>query len=318
MNENFPTVTECVATHGDIAMPDLQKHIEFSKLLRDQDDTERVLIDPEKKAVPLPGRPEKTSLLEKMKKTYIEKALSPVPESIRGRYEGLTEFESRLAFSVCSISAKVAGSGYRDDLAGWVDRQCEEHGVGKTRLVIVDSDFPMAAASVLPGEPPSLVISTNLLDILNDRQVKSVLGHELLHRKERGGKGYTSFFMKLAQIAATRAESLLREEHRADAFGAGIASPEDSVDALLALQDRLNHIKQFAVKLGGVMDESGVSLTCLPQGLRQIIPLRSQQFRISDESVGAGRWRKNVKDPHPPLMARIDKIFDSEVTAAKR
>ncbi len=88
------------------------------------------------------------------------------------------------------------------------------------RLVIADSDFPLAYTGRLPTrDTASIIITTRMAEMLDDRQLKTVLAHELGHidRDLRPSIISQWILSPLKQIA-TRNASRRNMERQADAF----------------------------------------------------------------------------------------------------
>src|SRR5207253_8966791 len=130
------------------------------------------------------------------------------------------------------------------------------------RLIIFESDKPFTGALCEPGKKPIIFVTSNLREILNDPQLRAVLGHELSHVKERANKGFVPLLLKKGEDWLTGNESAIREEYRADAFCTKLGNaPDDLVDAMLALRDRVAELQRFGNQTANVVAQ------CLEPGI---------------------------------------------------
>ncbi len=151
------------------------------------------------------------------------------------------------------------------------------------------------------------------MEIMNDRQLKAVIGHELRHVRERGNLGLGSALMKAIHAYVTGKESIIREEFRADAFGAKLAgSADDMVDALVALHRRFSEIKRFARQSTEVMNKNHVGSAVMPPRFADLLRFAYTSFRVLREPDRVQYRKNHMADPHPPLIARFDALHAAE------
>ena len=94
------------------------------------------------------------------------------------RKEGMVELYPKF-----DASAKWRCQYSRDDLVKWTQELAEKSGVSVDRVFIMRSPLPNAFTFSLPLIGTVIVIHTNLLDVLGQSEVMSVIAHELGHVK---------------------------------------------------------------------------------------------------------------------------------------
>jgi hypothetical protein len=282
LHEQFPALAERLATE-DILIPNLRRTIEF---------------------------------LERLQAFERGKAATPVPVFT---YKGLTADEGSVAFSLCAVGAHVGDARSEPQMAGWIEDMCRDGQVRRPRLIILESDEPFAGALCLPGQKPVIFVTSNLREILNERQLRAVLGHELRHVKERANKGKLSRLLKQGEDWLTANESALREEFRAYAFSTKLGNaPDDMVDALLAMRDRLAELRRFGNQAADIVGQ------CLEPGIASDFRLAGllkdagNSMRILEERDWETRKRNNRDDEHPPMMSRFTRLFDCDGDSPSR
>ena len=335
--DDFPRLAERLATE-DVTIPNLRRTIQLAEILNadrekkkipeipqpDEKPTgnsdERAFVTLAGKVAPT-GLPSKSSLLRNprqyLKNKYkenVKQSLPEPPEVIRSKYEGLTDIESMFAYSQLALSAKVVGKDYHPEIEAWLGELSENGNVPEPRVVIIDSDLPVAASLMLPDEKPAVIISTNLMEILNDRQLKAVIGHESLHVQEHGTRGVGSTILHNLYVYINNNEPDIREEFRADAFSATLTgSADDVVDALVAMQGRQNEIVRFAKQMDAAFDDQHILRGWLAPRFHELLRFAHASFRIMPESDPKQYRRNNRMDAHPPMMSRFDKLYDSDI-----
>lgn len=329
IHEDFPRLAEQLAVE-DITLPNLRRTVALAEILDEarkknipripapgeEDTSVHILHLPanaEKTAKPRAARSYIKNWQEELYRNMKNTLGNLPPEVIAANYTGLKEEEQRVAFSKLAMSATLADRNNYPELHNWVEQLCEKGHVKKPRLVVLDSDMPVAMAWCFPCGEPTVFMSTNLMEIMNDRQLKAIIGHELRHVRERGNRGLVSFLMKAIHAYATGKESIIREEFRADAFAAKLTdSADDMVEALVALQRRFNEIKRFARQSTEAMKKNHVNSTVMPPRFADLLRFANAGFRVLNESDCAQYRKNNRADPHPPLIARFDALHAAE------
>ncbi len=94
------------------------------------------------------------------------------------RKEGMVELYPKF-----DASSKWKCQYSRDDLVKWTKELAEKSGVSVDRIFIMRSPLPNAFTFSLPLIGTVIVVHTNLLDVLGQSEVMSVIAHELGHVK---------------------------------------------------------------------------------------------------------------------------------------
>jgi len=94
------------------------------------------------------------------------------------RKEGMFELYPKF-----DASAKWRCQYSRDDLVKWTLELAEKSGVSVDRVFIMRSPLPNAFTFSLPVIGTVIVVHTNLLDVLGQSEVRSIIAHELGHVK---------------------------------------------------------------------------------------------------------------------------------------
>ncbi len=238
----------------------------------------------------------------------------PLPPGIEQNFQGLTDPEKAVAWDTFAVAASIAGPGNHEELDRWLADVSRREHIVKPRLIITDCDFPKAAAQIVPGEIPSLFVSTNLIEILPERQLRALMAHELGHIKERKTLYYHDIQTLLDCIR--RKSPYWQEEFRADAFAARVTgSPEDVADALITTAERNRQIKRFARQVTAVCEEYGFDVSrYFLVDLQAYAKTKSNYFPQPTEE---GRGRPQAKNTHPSHVERMDAVFENETPPDK-
>jgi len=94
------------------------------------------------------------------------------------RKEGMVELYPKV-----DASAKWRCQYSRDDLVKWTLELAKKSGVSVDRVFIMRSPLPNAFTFSLPLIGTVIVVHTNLLDVLGQSEVRSIIAHELGHVK---------------------------------------------------------------------------------------------------------------------------------------
>ncbi len=246
-------------------------------------------------------------LLQARYKKALLASLNQPADFFANRFSGLTELETGFAIEECGVGARVAGKGDHEELGKWVADVCSTEGIPRPKLVIVNSDIPGASAVAVPGEQPAVFVTTNLMEILNPRQLRAMIAHELGHLKEDHNKGVMSVISHRIINRFRGNQPRRQEEYRADAFSKRITgSPGDMVDALRIMAERLMEIKHFSKQAISLCDGFDLNLDLVfPVALRR---MADEKIEIFDKDV-------DQRSSHPSYVSRFDALFADDSTA---
>lgn len=147
-------------------------------------------------------------------------------QSATSEYIGLTFMEKCSATRMLSSSAHIADP-IKDNRACRILTeilQSMHANLGITpphlRLIIANSDSPQAAAGRFPSsKEASLILSSKLIELLDDRQLKAILAHELGHiERDLLPNMFSQFFMQPLKHLVTRNATRRKMEYKADEF----------------------------------------------------------------------------------------------------
>lgn len=99
---------------------------------------------------------------------------------------------------IASMGAKQVTPAQAPELHNMVDRLAQAMDLPKPKVYMMDSDVPNAFASGRNPKNAIVCVTTGIMGQLNEREMFSVLGHELSHVKNRD-----VFVMALASFFAT-------------------------------------------------------------------------------------------------------------------
>ncbi len=236
-----------------------------------------------------------------------------VPDVFAKRYEGLTEIEAKMAYSQWGLSAKLVGPDHYGELDSFLSDLCKKHGVKKPRVVMIDTDMPVAMAMPnWPKQEPVVYLSTSLLEIQHMNGVKGLLAHELKHTIDR--KNTVTDLLRLwMDVYLTDAESVIREEKRADQFGVRATGHADAYNqGMIESVDRIQDYKRFAKQLHSLLEEHHIRPSALPEQLSRLFQFMHVNLRMLEDDPKIPRKLLNMRDPHPAMMKRFQDNIRTE------
>jgi heat shock protein HtpX len=202
-------------------------------------------------------------------------------------------------------------------------------GLPMPALSVIDRPAPMAFATGRSPKHAAVAVTTGILDVMGERQLRGVLAHELSHIKNRD--------MLVGTIAATIGGAISFLGNMAlwsSMFGGG--NDEDSVPLPLMLLTAIlapiaATIIQLAVSRSREYgaDQSGVALTQDPEGLASaLVTLESVNEQLRAQRGGLfGRGRRQ-QQPVPaatahlytvsPLSGGVGSLFSTHPPIAER
>ena len=195
------------------------------------------------------------------------------------------------------------------------------------KIYLMDSPLPNAFATGRNPEHSAVAVTTGILDILDERELTGVLGHELSHIKNRD--------ILIATIAAALAGAIMMVSRMALFFGHGRDSNENRsngavmlIAAILAplaamiIQMAISRSREYAA------DESGAEVSGMPLALAsalkklqagvkrhpvEVSPAAAHLFIVSPLS---GKSFLILFSTHPPVPERVKRLeaIASQVT----
>ncbi len=204
------------------------------------------------------------------------------------------------------------------DLIDWLKHAAKVAGIETPRLVITESDIPQGLALSLPRIPGTIFISSNMTEILTDKQLKAVIGHEIGHIAEtlekdtknlapKSMKEKVGGFLK-SMTFKQPLEDVYAKEFRADGYGAMLTSANDMASALLAVDDRMNELEKFSTKLKQSLKESAIPLKDLPGYFVKLTSFEEASKVKAEHSIDTHKGDAKKGDTHPPTDWRIDRL----------
>ncbi|MBI4438325.1 M48 family metalloprotease [Candidatus Woesearchaeota archaeon] len=146
------------------------------------------------------------------------------------------------------IKAKSSRSLKSNDLQKFIETESSLLGVKTPKVYIIDEASPVAFS--FSNIRPVIFMSAGLFDILNRREIESVLLHELMHIKSgTSALKFSAFlarlFSPLASFTTFRHE-LNAEEERADNFS---ATRQGTTRHLKSAKEKVNSFFSFSIQL---------------------------------------------------------------------
>ena len=209
-----------------------------------------------------------------------------------------------------------------------VERLAQNAGIPKPRLYIVNLDVPNAFATGRDPNHAAVAVTTSILDVLTEEELKGVLAHELGHIKNRD--------ILISTIAATigGAISMLAElAFWSNLFGSndeeegGIGDLIGSIllfflapIAAMIIQMAISRYREFAA------DKTGAEISrcplCLASALQKLEDIAKQLTPIAEREVNPGTAHLMIVNPfngdflaklfstHPPTEERIRRLLE--------
>lgn len=312
IDEQYPELTERLLLE-DIHMPDLRHTIAMADLLD---------MSPSGGFSEYAEPGEDTSIVSRdrglinrlhnyTKDKYLGYLKENTPLVVRERCSGLTDLEAgTVYFDFDAAGAKLAGESFHPNIAVITSELSARASMATPRTIICESDLPEVLAYMLPDEKPAIIISSYLAEHMNERQLRALIAHELLHCKEHGQKHVFSGIGTAFRGILTLNETLIREEYRADKHAVDLGcNAEDMIDALVFIHQRMSELKRFATTVDTLFKENGLDATdVLPTSFSAVLSYKDVKMRIFPEKSWVDYYRNNLKDPHPPTITRFDRL----------
>jgi Zn-dependent protease with chaperone function len=243
-------------------------------------------------------------------KENLLRRFEPPPPALDHLFEGMTDLEKGVAWDLLAIGGSIAGPGNHEDLDQWIAEVSRRERIVKPRLVIMEDDYPQAAAQSAPGEIPSVFISTNLLDILPERQMKALIAHELGHIREKQKPLLCRNVHSLLDRIRGKSPNWQRE-YRADAFSARVTgSPEDMVDGLTTVTERNRELRRFARQVTEVCKEYDFDMS--RYGIVDLEHVAHVRMQLFPKATAEERRRDMSLNDHPSYVERFDALFEND------
>ncbi len=209
-----------------------------------------------------------------------------------------------------------------------VERLAQNAGIPKPRLYIVNLDVPNAFATGRDPNHAAVAVTTSILDVLTEEELKGVLAHELGHIKNRD--------ILISTIAATigGAISMLAElAFWSNLFGSndeeegGIGDLIGSIllfflapIAAMIIQMAISRYREFAA------DKTGAEISrcplCLASALQKLEEVAKQLTPIAEREINPGTAHLMIVNPfkgdflaklfstHPPTEERVRRLLE--------
>jgi len=218
--------------------------------------------------------------------------------------------------------------------APWLHNMVEElarkAGIPKPRIYIVDMHVPNAFATGRNPQHAAVAVTTAIMDILDEDELRGVLAHELGHIKNRD--------ILIATIAATigGAISMIAEMafwanlfggSNDDEEGGGIGDVIASVlllilapIAAMIIQMAISRYREFAADRAGA--EISRCPLCLANALKKLDMAAQQLTPVAEREVNPGTahlmivnpfkgdWIGKLFSTHPPTEERIARLLE--------
>jgi heat shock protein HtpX len=217
--------------------------------------------------------------------------------------------------------------------APWLHQMVEElaqrAGIPKPKIYIVNMHVPNAFATGRNPEHAAVAVTTGILDILNEDELRGVLAHELGHIKNRD--------ILISTIAATigGAISMLaemafwsnlfggRDEEGNGGIGGIIGTVLLFILAPIAaaiIQMAISRSREFAADKAGA-EISGCPL-CLARALEKLEMAAKELTPVAEQEVNPGTAHMMIVNPfkgdiiaklfstHPPTEERIQRLYE--------
>jgi heat shock protein HtpX len=204
-----------------------------------------------------------------------------------------------------SVSPRTVSVDDEPRLHALLDRLCRQADVPKPGLAVADSPVPNSVVAGRPGDPV-VVVTTGLLDALDDEQLAAVVAHELAHvvNRDRLAAVFAAAPAILAhQYLVWQSSRLSREVERTEREGlVSLGGGNDFVGALVGIAVGLVFgvvseavFRLFAVQREYAADRAAARLTGNPAALASALgtlderarALPSRDLRAHDSSVKA-------------------------------
>jgi len=217
--------------------------------------------------------------------------------------------------------------------APWLHQMIEElvrkAGIPKPKVYIVNMHIPNAFATGRDPNHAAVAVTTGILDILNEDELKGVLAHELGHIKNRD--------ILISTIAATigGAISMIAEmAFWSNLFGSHDDEEDNGIGSIIGafllfilapiaamiIQMAISRSREFAADKAGA-EISGCPL-CLAKALEKLEMAAQQLTPVAEKEVNPGTAHMMIVNPfkgdfiaklfstHPPTQERIQRLLE--------
>lgn len=229
---------------------------------------------------------------------------------IQSHYPGLSRIQAIQAMRQYAPSARIVDTSLPEDrdLAALLDEAFDEIPrkklLQKPKLILCESDFPVAMALPSP-QGDAIILSENLLTLLNNEEIKACLGRECLHLEDAASS--TRW-----QQTTSKISSRMRErELKADEWGALTSGgPKAMKSAMLKIEKRNDEIGQWKKAVLPVADHL---ISAMQKAADQFLTEHCSNYPLVAEkskvlvSYGLGIGRKRVErklEPEPALPGK--------------
>jgi heat shock protein HtpX len=205
-----------------------------------------------------------------------------------------------------------------------VDELCGRAGLPKPKVCVIDDAHANAFATGRGPKRAAVAVTTGLMDLLDERELRGVVAHELAHVKNRD--------ILVGTIAATLAAVITHAAHAlgfAQIFGGGSSDEEEGSAAGGMVFMLLAPLGAMLVQMGisrsreFLADESGARLSGDPLALASAleklqrgaeavpgatpVPATASLFIVSP-FAGVGSSLMRLFSTHPPAEERIRRL----------
>jgi heat shock protein HtpX len=220
-----------------------------------------------------------------------------------------------------AYKAVELGPADAPDIHRMVEELCQNSGIPKPRMYVIDHDSPNAFATGRNPQNAAIALSRGMIDLMKPEELKGVIGHELSHIRNRD--------TLIQTVAATIAGAImfLAYQMRWFAFlGRGDDDDEGGgilgllVMAILApiaatiIQLAISRSREYKA------DRSSAELTHNPEGLASSLeklgyyskkiplPASRQTAHLFIVTPLTGKSILSLFSTHPPLEMRIERL----------
>lgn len=115
---------------------------------------------------------------------------------------GFAELRLGRGLGLPAVDARRASRRHHPQLAGAVDRLVQQFGCGRPTVAVTDRQAPLAMTTGLSSA--TLVVSTGLLELLDEDELEAVVAHELAHVANRDAAVMTAVALPMVVADAVR------------------------------------------------------------------------------------------------------------------
>lgn len=233
-------------------------------------------------------------------------------------------FSDRLVLSMSGAQALSEAEGPR--LHRMVAEVAARAGIPKPRIYLIPEAQPNAFATGRNPERGAVAFTQGILQMLDERELRGVVAHELAHIKNRD--------ILVASVAATIAAAISSLGNLGFFFGGG-RDDEDSHPAAGLLMMIVAPLAATMVQLGisrsreYLADETAAALTGDPEGLARALEKLEMGTRAVPTEVAPATASLYIANPlggfggmtrwlstHPPMAERIARLRQLQIAQA--